>query len=215
MLPEETAGSELATIEEEGSSLSFREYSTAPEFDKEDVQLPRLRIAQGLTPEVQMGMARPGQWVLTGYEPEESVTLIPLAYAKAREYRVDGELLCSSPNALVGRGSPGGACSACPMAQWQEKPDGKKHKPCSLVFSYVAYSITHGSPVVLEFKRTGERSARRLNTFIQARGLGNFALKVGAKPAQWGKNSGFEPTIDLAKVEPDVLEEARALPMAA
>lgn len=220
MLPDDNS-SALATLDEETSSLGFRSYSETPEFSREDIQLPRLRLAQGLTKEVQEGTARPGQFVLLGYEPESEVILVPLLYGKAREYRQDGELLCSSPDAKVGRpvagsGVAGGSCLSCPLAEWQPRPDGKGNfKPCGQVFSYVCFSLTHDSPIVLEFRRTAERTAKTLNTIIQAKGLGHFAIKLTAKAETWGKGSGFTPSVELAPLDTTTLEALRALPLVA
>src|SRR3972149_4194897 len=73
-------------------------------FNKEDLVTPRLKLMQGLSTEVQDGNALPGQWVLTGYTPGESVDLVPLAVARQRaRYLGEGdnrEQACFSRDAI-------------------------------------------------------------------------------------------------------------------
>ena len=88
------------------------------EFSAVDLLLPRIRLAQGLTPEVQDGTAKPGQILLTGYDPVEEVVFIPMGMRRRRVLRDEDErtaILCSSDDGKNGQGVPGGACQLCPL----------------------------------------------------------------------------------------------------
>ena len=84
----EGGSSEAAQDEIEGQGTALDIYQEESVFSADDVYIPRLRIAQGLTKEVQEGTARPGQFLVTGFAPEEeSVNLVPVGFTRMREYR--------------------------------------------------------------------------------------------------------------------------------
>lgn len=208
MISEETA---LATTVD---SPVGRTYTDSPDFESDDITYPRLRLAQGLTQEVQDGVARPGEWVLAGYDSEKSVVLVPLMAAKYRELRGDDDegVLCSSPDAKVGVGNPGGNCAECPLAKWRPNPkDPKKNLPpaCGLGYSYVAYSVTHDAVVSVDFKKSATTTAKAINTMIASRGLRNFALTLTSKSNQGPKGTYSTPAVVPAKISEDDLERAR------
>lgn len=200
------------------TTLARRDYASVPEFDSEDLIMPRLRLAQGLTTEVQEGDARPGDWVLNGYDAVEEVVIVPLLYAKVRAKRVaDGQVECYSPNAIIGIGTPGNMCAQCPLSQWTPDPDGTldtrgqiRNLPprCTLAYSYYCWSVTHEAAVVVEFKRTAEAMAKGVNTLIATRGLGNFAIKLVSKRGE-GRGAYHVPVATRVDVGEDTLEVAR------
>jgi hypothetical protein len=211
---EEGSGStELATVQAVQTVLS-----AAPEFDKDDLQHPKLRLAQGLTPEVQDGAARPGDWVLNGFDPEKAVTIVPLLMGKDRARRDDdNNLLCSSGDGKTGVGTPGGDCSACPFAKWRPNPKDPKGKnlppECGLGYVYVAFSITHDCLVQVDFRKSAATVGKTLNSLVNSKGLGQFAVTLSGKSESRtvrGKQVTFGvPLMAPAKVDPDELERAR------
>ena len=75
-----------------------------------------LRQSQGTTQEVQNGVARPGEWILSGFEGTDSPVIVPLMFARARELRANNlplndpryvqdntVILCQSTDGRVGR----------------------------------------------------------------------------------------------------------------
>lgn len=214
--PESTA---LAPVEDQESGLAItpRQYSNKPDFDNEDLAFPRLRLAQGLTPEVQNGDAKPGQYVMTGQEAVSKPVLVPLGYTKARILKSQGqggnrETLCQSPDGVHGFGTPGGDCKTCPMANWRPNPDDpKKNLPpaCNLVYSYVCYSITHDMLCSVEFSRMSEGAAKWLNTLIKARGMGNFAIELSSAQQKNSKGIFYTPEIKFHPIPAEQLASAR------
>lgn len=175
-------------------------YTTEPEFDQGDAYVPKLRLAQGLTTEVQDGTARPGDWLLIGHVPVSEMVVVPLAFARKREMRddVSRDVLCFSTDSVTGQGDPGGACAECPLGQWrpnpaynEQDPNSRQNLPpaCDMYYSYIVYSATHDALAILELRKSATKAARVLNTMTKQAGLGNFAVQVGTR-----KNSGPKGT---------------------
>jgi hypothetical protein len=191
----------LTEAEEQSSALTL--YSDQIDFSPDDVYIPRLRLAQGLTKEVQEGTARPGQYLVTGFAPEEDVTLVPVGFTKMREYRNpdDGsEMLCFSRNALEGEGDPGGVCAECPLSKWTEDSEtGKRKKPaCAFSYGYLFYSQEHDTITSFKFKGMALNAGKMLNTIVNHHGLGNIAVKLASESKSLKGNSFFVPGVSVA-----------------
>lgn len=211
---------DLATLEE--ATPFQREYESDPEFDQSEVTMPRLRIAQGLTPEVQEGTARPGDVLLLGHEPVKTAVLIPVMFGRTRR-RADptdrmAPPLCQSPNGRKGIGDPGIDCNTCPYARWRQATEaGGKNTPpeCSMTYSYVGYSPTFESVTEFSIRATTKGAldaAKKINMFIQAARLGNFAIEVSSAQSKNGRGASFHvPTVTKISVSPEELASARAM----
>ena len=178
---------EEAVSESEGAGTALDIYSREAQFSSEDVYIPQLRLAQGLTKEVQDGSARPGQFLVQGFAPEEDVTLVPVAYAKLREYRDpdDGsQMLCFSRDAITGEGDPGGDCASCPLNAWTPNPDkpGKNKPPiCKQIYGYLFYSEQHDAITSFRFKGMGIKAGKLLNTIVNHHGLRKVVIKLSSE----------------------------------
>jgi hypothetical protein len=180
--------------EDESMSMQLANFSGDAEFDSGDIMFPRLRLMQGLSTEVQEGTASPGQWVLSGYEPVEEVTIVPMLFARNRDLRDDeGAVLCRSRDALVGEGEPGGNCAECPLSMWNEKIP----PACSFSYVYAVYVKEFSTPAIVSFKRTSINAGKTLNTIVAQRKLRKFAVKLKAS-----KQSGKRGTFYQAVVVP-------------
>ena len=214
---QEPTTAELAPVGDEETILATtKQYTAAPDFDNDDLAFPRLRLAQGLTPEVQNGDAKPGQWVMTGQDAQTKVTFIPLGYTKARILKSQGqgqrETLCQSPDGIRGFGTPGGDCKSCPLANWRPNPDDPKRNlppACNLVYSYVGYSESHDMLCSIEFSRMSEGAAKWLNTLIKARGMGTFAIELGSAQQKNNKGIFYTPEIKYVKVSDEIIAHAK------
>ena len=191
-------------------------YTSEADFDQEDVFLNRLRLAQGLTKEVQDGTARPGQFLVTGFAAQETVTLVPLGFAKMREHRDpdDGrEMLCFSKDSLIGTGDPGGTCASCPLNEWTPNPDkpGKNKPPiCKFSYGYLFYSQEHDAVVAYRFKGRALTAAKGLNTIVNHHGFRKVVVSMASEQqTNPGGNSYFVPNITvIADPDPVLLEAA-------
>lgn len=197
---------ETSTDVVEATGPAFvREYSDTPEFDKSDIAWPRLRLAQGLTQEVSDGFAKAGDWVISGYDPETEVVVIPLLYAKFWEKKGDDDLGVPVPY-------PG---ADSPDIKWRANPrDSSKNLPPITypVFSYVCYSTTHDALVSVDFKKTSTNVAQFINSMINSKSLGNFAVKLGARVQTNAKKQQFyTATVTVQKVPAEELSRAKSM----
>lgn len=199
---------EDALADSEAQSTALDIYSGEAQFDADDVFIPRLRLAQGLTKEVQDGTARPGQFLVAGFSPEEDVTLVPVGFTKLREYRNpdDGsEVFCYSKDALTGEGEPGGLCAECPLNKWTPNPDkpGKNLPPvCKFSYGYLFYSEQHDAITSFRFKGMGINAGKMLNTIVNHHGLRKVVVKLSSEQRSGKAGSYYIPAVTVV-AEPD------------
>jgi hypothetical protein len=204
-VPTEDTGSPIAPV-----------WTSTPDFEEGETGYPLLRLAQGLTPEVAQGDAKMGDWLLNGFEPMKDVTIIPMFFARTRRMNDPNDrtrTLCASGDGVTGRGTPGGNCHTCPMAQWSEDPrTGRRRRPpCDLQFNYGAYSVEHEQVVQVGFKGTGTGAAQSINNFVQTQGMGKFAMKLTSSTERNGPNIYAVPTATMAKMRSDVRSTVSAI----
>lgn len=212
-----TTGQAMTPSNDEGPkemSTQSRVWTATPKLTSDDLTYPKLRLGQGTTAEVQNESAKAGDFILTGYDPVVSVTLVPLMMARAREYRQKDDvrqILCQSIDAETGVGIPGGICSACPKNEWTGPKGSRRPPDCSLIYSYVCYSVTHSTIAVMEFKKTGMPQAKFINTLVDNRGMGAFAINIGSQRKTNAKQQMyFEPVVTMAKVDDETFARARS-----
>jgi len=191
-----------ATIEDNSVPTGLGGLTSEPEFDRDEISLPRLRMAQGLTPEVQAGTARPGQWVLTGSDALDQVTFIPMMMGRDFVHRDEDGVATPCYDAR------------CPKKEWTQDPrTGKRKGPeCIKIFRYLGYSIDHGVTLEVHFSKTSEFVGKEINTHIATKGMGKFALVLGSTTRQGPRGPFNVPTIKLATGVPVTeFDAARAL----
>ena len=214
-MDEMVEGGAKAQEEAEVIGTGLDMYSGTPEFSSDDVFLNRLRLAQGLTKEVQDGTARPGQYLVTGFAAQESVTVVPIGFAKMREHRNedDGrEMLCFSKDALIGEGDPGGACVECDLNQWTPNPEkeGKNLPPiCKFSYGYLFYSEQHDAVVAYRFKGMALTAGKGLNTIVNHHGLRKVAVTLTSEQKSGAIGTYFNPVVTvIAEPDPALFEAA-------
>lgn len=183
------------------------------QLDLSKLQIPRLRLAQGMTPEVVNREASIGQFLLTNFPAYDEVDVIPMAVQNIREYRPDPKNppTCNAPTGTWGIGSPGGDCSTCPMSKWGDRnPKTGKNTPppCKNGVVLRAYSMTHRT--LVDFKFMGRNAS--LGTFIQSQslafGLNGFAVRIKAASVRNDMGSWYEPKIEML---PEIPEDHRPI----
>jgi hypothetical protein len=134
-----------------------------------DVRLPQIRLVQATTQDV---TANPGQLIdtLTG-EAADALTVVPLSMFKTRAFFGFGGAIgdppqCTSADAIIGHGEPGGECARCPHADWR---NGGR---CQLRYNYMMMAVGDGYNPETEIPRgvmmhgTSAKVATRLNTML-------------------------------------------------
>lgn len=172
-------------------------YTNRPQFDIEDVAPPLLRLMQGLSPEVTEGAAKPGQWVLAGFDAADELTIVPLAYARRREYRDpdSGLMSCTSMDGEFGNGQPGGRCADCEMNKWTGEGKNRRGPQCVFMYSYMVYVKEFDTGGILNFKRTSLAVGRSLNSLVSRSGMGNVVVTLGSKVQKGGKGTYHIPQL--------------------
>ena len=219
-LPAEAAAEmALSRYEEDLPPTNMTSLSMEPDLDASEVALPRLRLAQGLTQEVNEGTAKAGQWVLTGEDPLDAVTVIPLMMGRSRvardpEDKEGRTILCSSDDARtgVGQNPVNGNCAVCPLKDFQQDPrTGRSVKPaCSLTYRYLVWSIDHGALLEVHFSKTATHAAKYINTFVSTKKLGRFAIQLSSKSTTSNNRTFYVPAVKLVQVDAGEFDVARA-----
>jgi hypothetical protein len=204
--------SDLAIPEDTHASLKLANFSSELDMESEDLMIPRLRLMQGLSTEVQEGTAFPGKWVLTGFDPKDELVVIPCLFARNRTLRdTEGQILCRSLDSLTGVGEPGGECAKCIMNQWKDGPDNTRlPPPCSFSYAYIVYVPEFKSAALVEFRRTSLQAGKTLNTFAAQKGLTNFAIKLRSSKQTGKRGTFFQIVVQPTQVSQEVLAEAKA-----
>lgn len=185
----------ITSSEDESGELAVGVYKTEGVFTQEDVSPPMLRLGQGLSPEVQEGLAKPGQWLLSGYTPQNALFIVPIAVAKRRELRNEMDVVCSSGDSLAGVGTPGGSCASCEKNLWAG--EGAKRRPpeCSFFYSYMVYIFEHNTTAILNFKKTAVNAGRTLNSIVARSGFGTTVVSLASQTKSGPKGTYQIPSI--------------------
>lgn len=144
-------------------------------IDMDDLVLPELKLCQSTTEEVQDGLAKPGQYVLTTtkevYDPPLQVLIVFHSKGRAlfpNEARGTGHLqLCLSNDSL--EGTEYGLCEDCSYKEWPDERSKKDNPnmtspPCTLQHNFVV--MLPQGPAVVRFGRTSFKAAKKfLTTF--------------------------------------------------
>jgi hypothetical protein len=168
-----------------------------------DVSLPFIRLAQGLTPEVAAGTAKPGQWILPDGQLAETVTAVIMGMRKTRMLRDNNEIVCRSMDGLVGVGNPGGSCEACPFAEWAGTKEKRTPPACTLAYQYLSeYSGEDGSGVgvISMSTRSASKVAAQVNLYIRMNGLRNTRVTLGSTLVVKGSRKFHAPTLIKAEM---------------
>lgn len=127
------------------------------EMRPSDVKVPRLALAQALTPQLNEddekfipGLKKGDYFnTLTGKNYGNDVKFVPLLkFANRflfRDMNEGGGILCRSDDMKVGVGEPGGECAKCPLAQFGSARGGEgKGTACSEFYNYAVLIVEDG-----------------------------------------------------------------------
>lgn len=187
-------------------------------LSREDMTLPRLGVAQALSPQLSesdpkyIDGLRPGNFfnTITKENYGKKVQLVPLLFYKTRILfgPIDdgGGLRCQSPDNLIGIGEPGGTCIKCAFSQFGSARNGEgKGTACNQFFNYAALIVNDGevSPeglLVFSLKSSALKVAKDWNALIRIRNLDIFAGVYELTSVERKNDVGrwYEPVINPA-----------------
>jgi hypothetical protein len=206
----------LATTSEDDSLSMVGAFSDEVVLEASDLQIPRIRLAQQLTPEVAEGTEQAGNFIMTGFDSLDALTIVPMKMAKRRLY-LDSDtqdVLCRSNDSITGEGDPGGNCASCPHKQWGEN---KRPPACNFMYSYMFYVAQWDVIAICDFRKTSVKSGQVLNTMIaRAGGLKRTVAKLAAMKRTKKQYTYYimviQPATDITPEERDqILADAVAM----
>lgn len=177
---------ELATINPEEAELAA---SVRGKIDRRDLILPMLKLAQGLTAEVQDGKATSGQFVnsLTGEAFDGPVELVIVDYIKGRFFSPKG----AGTFVAFGDVAPDNWPPEYAGQHFTDIPDAEEQyaaranrgdiewghgPPIRTTFNYIGFPVDDPElPVRVSLQRTSRDAARKLNTLLDT------------SPTPWGR----------------------------
>lgn len=137
-------------------------------LDAQDITIPRVRLLQATSREVQRGEAKVGtfQNSLTGENYGSKLEFIPFQVFKSRVRFSQKTALCISRDAITGIGDPGGDCETCSFSQWGSEREAPE---CSLVYNYLSWLPGRDEelPIAVSLMRTSIPTARKFNTILR------------------------------------------------
>jgi hypothetical protein len=166
----------------------------AEDVEKTDLSMPRIALAQDLSPYKKKNDPRfipeleSGEYfnTVSGVIYGKKVYFVPVKFGKSRmlchPMNEGGGIICQSLNGKTGGKLSPESCETCSHALWDEgKPD------CGLLFNFLGYVFTELpgpneeidpsglDAAVLTFKSTSLKYAKQLNSMIRMANLPSFA----------------------------------------
>ncbi|MCL4783434.1 MAG: hypothetical protein KJZ70_10405 [Bryobacterales bacterium] len=157
-----------------------------------DFDLPRVKISGGSSP----------RWIVPTLEGEESIARIEGVIVFARDTRVyyktafgkgPGKLPpdCSSPDGVVGKGSPGGDCSRCPLAEYGSADEGAG-QACKQVKQLFVLRGDLLLPEVLSLPPTSLKGARQFFLKLTTQGIPYYQAVISIELEKAHNAAGIE-----------------------
>lgn len=157
--------------------------------DQNDILIPRLALCQSGTPQRKKSDPRfvPGLQEgdffnsVSGKNYGNKVWLIPAFFFRTRlRFRAleeGGGILCQAQDGKHGVGDPGGDCLRCPLSAWKnnEPPECTEFKNFAAILVPESGMPTLEDAIVVSWKVTAIKAAKKLNTLLRMRGLDYYA----------------------------------------
>lgn len=187
-------------VEEPAAFVPRVVFTSDAKIDLAKMEIPLLRLAQGMTSEVTTRKASIGQFVVTGFPAVDEVEIVPFGAQKIRAYKPDQQSapLCTAPTGEFGIGNPGGECALCPLSKWgpRDPKTGKSTPPrCTEAIMMRGYSLTHRA--LVDFQFGGRRASK--GVFVQQQGMtfgfGGFHIKLQSSSTSNDRGTWYEPEV--------------------
>ena len=131
---------EIAPVEVQLPAERTTSHRGIKKLDREDQMIPRIKVMQGLSPEVQEGIAKYGDLVnsLTKENYGKEVVIVPIDWSTSRIYwkerKEGGGIVCRAFDGK--KGSTFGDCSNCEHKNWKADESGENiPSACTKIFN--------------------------------------------------------------------------------
>ena len=185
---------------EEQSVMEFQPLQPTFSYDMDDdweIEIPRFKLLHPVSPEVDEGLGRGGDFLIDGFGVVPSpVIVVPVARSQMRQFRLpkevdkDEPVSCQSDDAKVGYGDPGGVCDTCAMI-----------KACRKIYRYIVWvpnpDMNGGRAAIWELKNSGRFSAQRINGYMREHlnGGPGFAIELTSKKTEGQGGTYYRPMV--------------------
>ncbi len=179
------------------------------EFDSKDIIMPRRKLVQATTRDVEPAVI--GQYLdgLSG-EAKKSVDAIVLRYSHTRAMFKEGVfsgegLVCASNDGRTPRPQiaepPSHVCEDCPMAVWGN--DGEK-PACRAGYTFLMIDTADDSPFMITFAGTAIRPAKKLisNVALKRRPFYAFRVRISSEMKQDDRGKWYAPVFAAVPMDP-------------
>jgi len=142
-------------------------------IDSEDRMIPRLKIMQPLSPEVDEGIAKSGDFLnsIAKKSYGREIQIIPIIWWKSRinwAPREDGgEILCQARDAV--HGTVNGACADCDMSKWHDK-----EAPVCTAIINILMLVNAAELIACSFMKTSYTTGKQLINLFNYKGVDIF-----------------------------------------
>jgi hypothetical protein len=140
-------------------------------LEREDITLPRIKLAQAMSDEVSNGNAAPGEWLntLSGQSYGTQFEFVPISVWKSRTYFAenrDDSPICRSADAFTS--IDGHKCLIeCPHNKAWEWVNGTPPR-CTMGYNYLVMPIVDTFPAITTLMKTSFKAGKALNTLLIA-----------------------------------------------
>jgi hypothetical protein len=158
-------------------------------LEREDQMIPRLKLMQGLSPEVQEGIAKYGDLVnsLSKENYGKAVRVVPVVWWKSRIYWRDrkegGGIMCRSFDAV--KGTVYGDCEACEYKNWTVEDGQQVPSKCVGIFNVLCCLPDKEIPelVVASFLKTSFKQGKQWVNLMNYKNtdLFNYTYELGTE----------------------------------
>lgn len=196
--------------------------------DQTDLVIPRVALCQAMTPQRKKSDPKyvPGLEEgmffnnVTGKIYGPKLNFVPVFFYRTRIRFKDldegGGILCQAIDGKHGVGDPGGDCARCPLAAFgeDEAPECTEFKNFAAIVIPERGLPSREDGLVISFKSTGIKAAKKLNSLVRTRGLDTFASIFTLTSAEQKNDYGtfFVPTVEFAAEPTAVSARGDGLP---
>lgn len=194
-------------------------------LEREDILIPRIKLLQANSPEVEGDLAQAKGTVFTipaNRNFGDKVLITPIMHFRSRikwegdRAEGDAKIECQSDDGKVPRKNVfkvgDGLCGSCPLSKWKDDEEGKDAIPdCTLYENFVVLLGEEKEPVILPMERTKTKAARKFYSMGAMKNVDfwnhKYELKVIKDQNEAGKHYYNYVVSDIGKKTDDKTRE--------
>lgn len=183
------------------------------EVRSSDIVIPRIKVVNGMSPEIRDKAASIGDIINSLTKEDVSgkqFVPVKITYSGIRwnpDRADDKRILCSSQNGVTGSGEEGTrSCKTCPLNKFDNTKTGPDAQPkCTTYMNFIGFFVGESSPVVLSFAKTNYNEGRKLLSIAKSLrcNLWNYWYSLSSKEVTKNGNTWFNIITKLGQPTSD------------